>query len=229
MGNAWETIEQGKRNFVFLGEAGCGKSEIAMELALHLAQTPGRAVHFFDMDQTKPLFRSRDARRLLEEKGVVFHYEEQKADAPTQVGGVTPLLLDPEAFVVMDVGGSDTGARLIGGFSHLTGRDNTAVFYVVNAYRPWSGDILAIDGTLSAILKAARLRQVRFIANPNLGICTTATDFLKGLEKTVDMISPYANVEAACVRDTLYEAVRGASNLPLLPVHLRLTYPWEQV
>ena len=49
---------------VFLGEAGCGKSEIAVNLALRLAAGE-RPVHFFDLDMTKPLFRSRDAARPI--------------------------------------------------------------------------------------------------------------------------------------------------------------------
>lgn len=53
------------RAAVFLGEAGCGKSELAVHLALSLAGK-GREVHFFDLDQTKPLMRSRDAQELLE-------------------------------------------------------------------------------------------------------------------------------------------------------------------
>lgn len=228
MENAWQKLTRGSKNFVLLGEAGCGKSEIAMALALYLIGTQERPVHFFDMDQTKPLFRSRDARAVLEEAGVVFHFEEQKADAPTQVGGVVPLLLDQEALVVMDVGGSDTGARLIGGLSHLTGREETAVFYVVNVYRPWSGDILAVDGTLSAVLKAARLRKFRLVANPNLGMETTAGEFLRGLEKTVEMLSPYASVEAAFVKESLYDEVSAGTQLPVLALRPLLSYPWAQ-
>ena len=53
------------RKLVFLGEAGCGKSEIAVQLALELA-AQGRAVHLFDLDQTKPLMRARDAEALYE-------------------------------------------------------------------------------------------------------------------------------------------------------------------
>ena len=57
------------RKLVFLGEAGCGKSEIAMQLAMTLA-AQGNAVHFFDLDQTKPLMRARDAAALLDAYGV---------------------------------------------------------------------------------------------------------------------------------------------------------------
>ena len=65
---AWEGLLR-QRNIVFLGEAGCGKSELAVHLALELAGQ-GREVHFFDLDQTKPLMRSRDVESLLESAGV---------------------------------------------------------------------------------------------------------------------------------------------------------------
>ena len=67
-------------NTVFLGEAGCGKSELAVHLALELAEQ-GKAVHFFDLDQTKPLMRSRDAEALLADAGAAVHFEQQRADA----------------------------------------------------------------------------------------------------------------------------------------------------
>lgn len=77
-----------KKNFVFVGEAGSGKSEIAINFAIQLARLSDKPVHFFDVDQTKPLFRSRDVKEKLQEENVTFHYEEQFFDAPTIVGGV---------------------------------------------------------------------------------------------------------------------------------------------
>ena len=65
----------GAKNIVFLGEAGSGKTETAINLALRLAREGGRSVHFFDMDQTKPLFRARDCGDVLESRGVVFHFQ----------------------------------------------------------------------------------------------------------------------------------------------------------
>ena len=78
-----------QRVTVFLGEAGCGKSELAVQWALTAAERR-RDVHFFDLDQTKPLLRSRDAAALLEGAGVTVHFEQQCADAPTQGGGPGP-------------------------------------------------------------------------------------------------------------------------------------------
>ena len=163
------------KNFVLLGEAGSGKSEIALNLAAHLAQCQPLPVHFFDLDMTKPLFRSRDLAEEMEALGVHFHFEKQFMDAPTQVGGVNRLLRDPKCCVVMDVGGDDIGARAVGGYAPALNREKTAVYYIVNAYRPWSCDIEHIDGTLSKILQVTHLQfpKLRFVANPNNGLFTT--------------------------------------------------------
>ena len=192
------------RAAVFLGEAGCGKSELAVHLALSLAGK-GREVHFFDLDQTKPLMRSRDAQELLEGTGVTVHFERQTADAPTQVGGLVPLLLAPDKNVILDVGGGDAGARLIGGYSHLL--KNADVWFIVNPYRPWSGSTEHIDGTLSAILRAARLKLPRFLLNPNL------------------MLSPYVPVEGAAVPAALLARVAALAPLPLIPITTHISVP----
>lgn len=209
-------------NTVFLGEAGCGKSELAVHLALELAEQ-GKAVHFFDLDQTKPLMRSRDAEALLADAGAAVHFEQQRADAPTQVGGLVPLLLDESKNVILDVGGNDTGAKLIGGCPHLL--KNADVWFVVNPYRPWSATTEHIDGTLSAILRASRLKAPRFLLNPNLGRDTTAEEYLAGLAQGLALLSPYVTVEAAAVPDTLYAQVRPHTDLPLLRVTPRITIP----
>lgn len=223
---AWNTLLGSAENIVFLGEAGCGKSELAIHLALHLAGQ-GATVHFFDLDQTKLLFRSRDAQAQLESAGVKMHYEAQSADAPTQVGGLVPLLLDASVRTVLDVGGGDMGARLIGGFAHLLRRENTAVFYIVNPYRIWSGSIEAVDATLSGILQAARLQKVRYLLNPYLGGDMTAAEWRAGLQQGLSLLTPYVGVEAAAAPKRLYQELKDDTPLPLLAVTPCVAYPWD--
>lgn len=86
------------KNFVFLGEAGSGKSEIAINFALSLHQQGGKEVHLFDLDMTKPLFRSRDQGEALAAMGIRFHCEQQFMDAPTVTGGVTRLLREERCY-----------------------------------------------------------------------------------------------------------------------------------
>lgn len=215
-------------NFVFLGEAGSGKSEIAISFARALAKTETRPIHFFDLDMTKPLFRSRDAGAQLEQAGVVVHYQEQFMDAPTLVGGVTPMLRDEDSLVVLDVGGDYIGARSIGGFAPQLNRPSTAVFYVINAYRPWSDTIEHIDGTLGKILGVShvKLTQLFLVANPNNGVGTTLDEVVEGYHKTDALVREYLPLSFACVREGLAEEAAKALPVPVFPLRLALTYPW---
>lgn len=221
-------IEQEKTNFVFLGEAGSGKSEIALNFAMLLSQMTDKTVHFFDMDMTKPLFRAREAIVELENAGIIFHFEEQFMDAPTLVGGVNMLLRDDTCLVVMDVGGDHIGARAVGGFAVELNKVHTLVYYVLNAFRPWSIDIDQIDQTLAAILGASRVQldNIRLINNPNLGISTTIDDFNEGCRKMSEIVAPYRAIDFTCVNESLYKEAYPLVDTDLMSLHLYLTYPW---
>ncbi|MCI8282750.1 MAG: hypothetical protein HFI76_13945 [Lachnospiraceae bacterium] len=223
-----EPRTKGRSNFLFLGEAGSGKSEIAINFARYLAELGDKPVHFFDMDMTKPLFRSRDVVDRIEKLGITFHYEEQFYDAPTMVGGVNLLLKDDNCYVVMDVGGNDVGARAVGGYAPKINKENTVCYYVLNAFRPWSGNMEHIDGTLSAILGIShvQLGRIHMINNPNMGLTTTAEEALEGMRRMEEMIKPYMELDFACVKEDLYDQVRPMVSGKLMPIRLYLTYEW---
>ncbi len=214
-------------NFVFIGEAGCGKSETAINLAYDLAKEGSKPVHFFDLDMTKPLFRSRDKAKPMEEAGITVHFEEQFYDAPTLVGGVRPLMADPDSWVILDIGGDYIGAREIGGFAPIVNRDNTAVYYIVNSFRPWSATIDHIDGVLSQVLGVShiQLEKLRFIGNPNLGVRTTAEDVLKGIEDTKAILGGVVPIDFFCAKRQIAQAL--PDDIKVYPVDLHLTYFWE--
>lgn len=215
-------------NYLFLGEAGCGKSELAINLALVLAAEGEKPVHFFDLDMTKPLFRSRDVRDMLTDAGVNVHFQEQFYDAPTQVGGPNVLLRDESCYTILDVGGDHMGASAVGIYASLLRRTDTEAFYVVNPYRPWSTKLEHIDGVLGQVLGASHLplSQIRFVANPNLGIHTTREEIQNGLEQLCSTLGSVADIVFGCVWDALWPIKE--STMPLVPMHLYLTYPWEQ-
>lgn len=224
----WQALTGGKKNFVFLGEAGCGKSEIAVNLACALAERGDKAVHFFDLDMTKPLFRSRDLAAELEAKGIQVHFEQQFMDAPTVTGGVMQLMRDTGSYVVMDVGGDYIGARSIGGYAPLLNGSATLACYVINSYRPWSLDLEHIDGVLGQVLGVSHLQleNISLVTNCNLGLHTTAQDVVDGSRKVCRAVSPYKPVLAQCVWERLLPEVKSRGDW--LPLHLYLTYPWEK-
>ena len=220
----------GTTNFVFLGEAGSGKSEIALNLAAALAGAGDRPVHFFDLDMVKPLFRSRDQGPKLETLGVTVHFEEQFMDAPTLTGGVRRMLNDPNCYAILDVGGDYIGARSIGGYAPLLNRDNTAVCYVINPFRPWSATLEHIDRVLGETLSVSHvaLDRLRLVGNPNLGPETTPADVAEGAWQLAGMVGPYKPVEFLCVEERLCPSLPEQLPCPVLPIRLWLTYPWAE-
>jgi len=217
-----------RSNYIFLGEAGCGKSEIAVNLALGLAAKGNRPVHFFDLDMTKPLFRSRDVSQMLTDAGVIVHFEEQFMDAPTLVGGPSVLLRDPRCYTILDAGGDDIGAWAVGVFAPLLRETDTAALYVVNSFRPWSMELKHIDGVLSAVLGAAHLplEALTFVGNPNLGVATAEEDVRAGLARLRETLGQCVPISFACVREDLWPMEDAET--PLVPIRLCFTYPWEQ-
>ena len=215
----------GAKNLVFLGEPGSGKTETALSFALGLAREGTREVHFFDMDQTKPLFRARDCGETLESEGVVFHFQYQLLDAPTVPPGVGERLADPESTVFMDVGGGSHGSHMIGQYSELLSGPDTRVLYIVNPYRPWSRNQCDIAATASRVLGAARLEHVSLVAAPNLGPHSTAEDVLEGMERIKEYL-PDREPEFVCVLERLIPEVEGKIAAPIMPIRLNTLPDW---
>ena len=194
------------RNYVLLGEAGCGKSELAINLARRLLDT-GKLVDLFDLDMTKPLFRTREQADKLAAMGIRFHFEEQFADAPT-------------------VGGDYIGARAIGGYAPLLNREDTAILYILDPFRPWTTTGERAGLVLSEVLGVSHIRpkRIRIIGNPNLGRATTEEDVLTGYQHLLDMVE---RLDALCVERSLCETVKASVPVPVFPIERYLEYPWN--
>jgi len=215
------------KNYVFVGEAGCGKSELAINLS-HSLNALGLDVHFFDLDQTKPLFRSRDLKDRIQEAGIHFHYEDQFYDAPTITGGIAQQLTKESSRCVLDVGGNDTGSRAIGGFASLLNQDNTTVYFVVNPFRPWSKSLDTIVETLKSIMNASRLNDVRLICNPTLGYTTTIKEAKEGIQRTETMLIGNFPIDFVTAQENIATELQQQTTYPVYSMQLYLRYPWTQ-
>jgi hypothetical protein len=215
-----------RRLFVFLGEAGAGKSEIAVNLAFALAEA-GRAVRFFDLDQTKPLFRARQAAEAMRAAGIAVHGDTQLLDARTVPDGLRDRLADPAGTVVIDVGGDAQGAIVLGQLADLW-RDDLAAFLVVNPYRIFAEPHLVAEA-LAAIREAARVPVAGIVANPNFGAATELADVVDGLPAVERLIAGTGfAVEAIAAIAPLAAAVAAARpEVPVLPIGRRIVPAWE--
>ncbi|MBQ6623603.1 MAG: hypothetical protein IJH57_03185 [Mogibacterium sp.] len=221
----FEELMDEKKNFVFIGEAGSGKSEIVLNVAAKLAERTGKAVDLFDLDQTKPLYRSRDMQAEFAKCGVTIHYQDQYLDAPVMVGGVRASLVS-ENYTLLDIGGGHQAAKFAGAYSDLLSKDDSAPVYIVNPYRPWTKSVDAIDATMKHILGSMRLDHIYILGNPNLGYATTPEEFLEGIKRINELFDGYTHVNSACVRKDIYEEVKDKTGKSLVPIDLFLTYSW---
>lgn len=224
-----KVIGLGKRVFIFLGEAGSGKSEIAVNLALGLADI-GKKVRFFDMDQTKPLFRSREAAALLRKNGVVIDDCSQILDAPIIPAGVFNKICEPDSFIILDVGGNATGARNLGQFAEAWNK-KVAAYLVINVYRPFSSNPQDMLETIDSIVSAARLERAGVISNPNFGEETTTDDVLAGhkqLEATLRGTTYRVDFLAVPKRLKM-ETRKLLSGVSLIGIDRHIRACWEEV
>ena len=214
-----------KKNFVFIGEAGSGKSEIVLNIANKLAEKTGKLVDLFDLDQTKPLYRSRDMQEDFAKRGVTIHYQDQYLDAPVMVGGVRVSLIS-DNYTLLDIGGGHQASKFAGAYSDLLSKDDAVPVYIVNPYRPWTRSVDAIDGTMQHILGSMRLDHIYILGNPNLGYATTTDEFMKGLDRIDDLFDGFTVVNSACVRRDIFDGVRHLTDKKLIPLDLFLSYSW---
>lgn len=223
-----QEIAKEKKNFVFIGGAGSGKSEISVNFAMKLFEVTGEYVHFFDLDMTKPLFRTRDLEEATKKAGLKMHYQVQFMDAPTLVGGVRSMMKDKDIYTVLDIGGDYIGSRTIGGYASLLNEEDTAVFYVLNPYRPWTDNLEHIDGTLSKILETSHINfeKIQFISNPNYGVGTTASEAIDGNENLCKMLGSKFEPIMLCVMDSIAEETEKRTDIPILPLNIFLTAQW---
>lgn len=218
---------QDPRVFVFVGEAGSGKSELALNKAFSLAAA-GRCVRFFDLDQTKPLFRSRELATRMTSNGIQFDQDSQFLDARTMPAGVMARLNDASLNVVVDVGGDAQGAIVLGQCASAWTSEVEASF-VINPYRAFSGTSVEIEATLASIESVARLLALGIIANPNFGGQTTFEDVLGG----IDLVE--ANVSAidrkirkvTALRQFLDRIVAERTEYVVEGIDRYIVAPWE--
>lgn len=214
-----------KKNFVFIGETGSGKSEIALNTAVFLQKLNGRAVHLFDLDQTKAMFRSRDAEESMKALGVTVHYMPQLLDTPVMVNGIIPHLVRKDSASVLDVGGNENAARMVGCLSDYLNGENTAAVYVINPYRPWSGSLEEIRQTMETVLNACHIEKVYFVANPTIGPETGCDEVTEGLKQLAKEF-PVEELSGIFVREDLFPRIQTEPESEYIPLHPYLSYPW---
>ncbi len=185
------------RVIIVCGHFGAGKTNVSVNLALHLKKTREK-VTLIDADIVNPYFRSADNGDLLRENGIrcIFPpFANSNVDIPCLPADIYSVFESDET-VLIDVGGDDRGATMLASFSDRFEKTGWQMLYVFNRYRPLTSTPEEAVAIMREIEAACGMRCTDLVNNSNLGEETTP-------EIIRDSI-PFANT------------VREMTSLPLL-------------
>lgn len=167
-------MESIKKITVITGHYGCGKTNFSVNYALFLAKA-GKKVVVADFDIVNPYFRTADFKELFAKNGIRL-ISPQFANTNVDIPTINFDLLDIEQdeYLIVDVGGDDSGAVALGRFSASLKNNDYDMLYVINKYRYLMQTPADSFAMLKAIENACGLQHTSIVNNSNLGIETTA-------------------------------------------------------
>ena len=174
-----------KRLTLFAGHYGSGKTNIAVNYALHLAKE-GKKVCIADLDIVNPYFRTKDSERELAEAGITLvspKYANSNVDLPALPAESYRLVQDKATYGIMDIGGDDRGAYALGRYAEAIKAENDyRMVFVVNFYRPLTSTADDAIEIMREIEAAAGLKFTCIVNNSNIGKETTTETVMASLD-----------------------------------------------
>lgn len=223
-----------KRFTVITGHYGCGKTNLAINLAFDLAAA-GEQVTLVDLDIVNPYFRSSDYTELLESHGI-------RVIGPTAAGTTldTPWLspavqsvFGSEGVVLFDVGGDDAGATALGRYARDISALDHDLLYVVNRYRTLTSTPAEAAALLREIEAASHLRATGVVNNSHLRRETTVDTVLNSVafaKETAELLGlplVCTTVPTELAERFSDETCEAAFVRNAYPVKIHVKTPWE--
>lgn len=199
---------------VVSGHLGSGKTEFSLNYATTTrAAEPGRRVALCDLDFINPYFRSRKHREALEAAGVELvtpdSADVSTADIPSVSGRIKALIDDPSASVILEVGGDDVGATVLGHLNASIRARGFDHYMVLNLYRPDTDEREKVLAMVRAIERASNLPVTGLILNNHLMYETSYEDVADGYERASAMDLSSTPVRYVCVSDRFRKEAAG--------------------
>ncbi len=212
---------------IICGHYGCGKTNLSINLALdHAAQ--GKRVTLVDLDLVNPYFRSSDYKEPLEKNGIEVIapvFAGTNLDLPA-ISPALYALFAKEGEIILDVGGDDAGATVLGGFSRQIQELPYEMLYVVNRYRVLSTTPEEAAQLLREIEAVSRLKATGVVNNSHLKEQTTADDILRSVS-FAEEVAGRLGLPLLCT--TVPKRLEQEVMLrKLYPVSVYVRPPWEE-
>ena len=209
-----------KRINLFLGHYGTGKTNIALNFALMLKKN----VIVYDLDIVNPYFRTLDGKDTLEENNIPLiasDYANTNVDCPAMNPECYRMIREKDKYAVVDVGGDDRGAYVLGRFRNDILKENDYdMFLIINKYRYETRTPEETLEIMKEIEEVAGIKFTAIINNSNLGNETTKETILNSLEyaKKVEELTGL-KVAYTSVRSDLVKEVKDEID-NILPLNL---------
>ena len=216
-----------KRLTLFAGHYGSGKTNIAVNYALHLARE-GKSVCIADLDIVNPYFRTADSAKVLKEAGIDLispKFANSNVDLPALPAESYRLVQDKRSFGIMDIGGDDRGAYALGRYvPFIKEENNYRMIFVANAYRPLTATPEDAMEVMGEIETACGLPFTDIVNNSHLGNFTDVQTVLD-TQDYIQKLCALSGLPLFCttVREDLAAAV-GAHIPNVLPLQLQEKY-----
>ena len=215
-----------KRLTLFAGHYGSGKTNIAVNYALHLA-AEGKKVCIGDLDIVNPYFRTKDSEQVLKNAGIDLispQFANSNVDLPALPAEAYRLVEDRSVYAIMDIGGDDRGAYALGRYVPAIRAENDyRMIFVANCYRPLTATPEEALEVMQEIEQACGLAFTDIINNSNLGEETTPETVLQS-QSYIEKLCNLSNLPLFAT--TAEQKVAEKLQLPgdILPMQLQEKY-----
>jgi len=172
---AGASILKSKKFTIICGHYGCGKTNLSINMAIDSA-AEGHRVTLVDFDIVNPYFRSSDYAALLEGKGIRVIaplFARSTIDLPMLAPEIHSVF-ENKGTVIVDVGGDDVGATVLGRFADRIKAMDYDMLYVINRYRALSTKVEEATELLYEIENASHLKATAIVNNSHVMQDTTA-------------------------------------------------------
>ena len=230
-----------RRILVVAGHYGSGKTEFCVSLARAAGKDaaipyPKRAL--VDLDVVNPYFRSRQKKEMLEAEGVSVYGgiwgSGTTAELPELSASVRAPLEDEDCFTIVDLGGNDSGARILRQFSKYFTSDRHALAVVINGKRPDTSDLPGALAHIASIEASLGLKADLLIGNTHLLRHTDAETVEEGAAFAAE-VSAASGIPLGCVcypspivgKEALSSL--SSSGVPLFPLGMYMAESWQDV
>lgn len=163
---------------ILTGHYGSGKTNIAINMALELSKL-GNKVTIIDLDIVNPYYKTSDFSDFLKKNNISCispTFSGTNLDLPALTAEVNYNINNQNSKIIIDVGGDDTGANVLGQYSHDISNYKYSLYYIFNMYRYLTSNVENILLMLEEIERASKLHVTNIINNSNLGYETTIQD-----------------------------------------------------